>query len=450
MLSLAISNELSGRGSRHARAKAKSIIMCHGPMKDYLAKYISEPLPVESMLPQNLHEHLNSAVASGDIQNIQECIDWITWTFMYRRISKNPNYYEIAGKTGQHINDYLSELVEDTVAELAETGCLSVQDNEIDLETANLGRIAQYYCLRYATVELYARSYNLAGEEGQPIGNIKMKQILEILCQSSEVVSILQELDVDEQVMRQLALNLPIDIGKSEDFTDPHVIANVLLQCHVGRRPVQAHPELKAAQTAILHKSVNLVHAMIDVICSSMGSSLKPAILCMELSQMIVQAMWTHQSPLLQLPFMTNDTISTLDQQASVCDIADLMNMEDGQRDKILRLSEKQMLVLASVCNRHPNNELEVEQPGSVELRRSEGRRDGPNNEENVDVDVVLKRDIQEEDFDSKEDYLDELKIFKQPVNARLYPKAKEENWWVVAGHVASGRLLSIKKVQNL
>merc|ERR1712086_571270 len=135
-------------------------------------------------------------------------------------------------------------------------------------ELPNLGRIAQYYCLRYATVELYARSYNLAGEEGQPIGNIKMKQILEILCQSSEVVSILQELDVDEQVMRQLALNLPIDIGKSEDFTDPHVIANVLLQCHVGRRPVQAHPELKAAQTAILHKSVNLVHAMIDVICS--------------------------------------------------------------------------------------------------------------------------------------------------------------------------------------
>ena len=31
---------------------------------------------------------------------------------------------------------------------------------------------------------------------------------------------------------------------------------------------------------------------------------------------MIVQAMWTHQSPLLQLPFMTNDAISALEQQA--------------------------------------------------------------------------------------------------------------------------------------
>ena len=165
--------------------------MCHGPLKDYFAKYISEPLPVESLLPQNLHEHLNSAVAASEVQNIQECIDWITWTFMYRRISKNPNYYEIAGRTGQHINDYLSELVEDTVAELAETGCLSVSENEVDIEIANLGRIASYYCLTYQTVEVFARSFNLKSAEGgsQPIGSIKLKQILDILCQSAEVTS---------------------------------------------------------------------------------------------------------------------------------------------------------------------------------------------------------------------------------------------------------------------
>lgn len=52
---------------------------------------------------------------------------------MYRRIVRNPNYYEIAGKSGQHINDYLSELIEDTVAELAEVGCIAVDENEMDL-----------------------------------------------------------------------------------------------------------------------------------------------------------------------------------------------------------------------------------------------------------------------------------------------------------------------------
>lgn len=84
---------------------------------------------------------MNTEIASGNIKSIQEAIDWITWSYLYRRIIKNPNYYEISGKSGQHINDYLSELIEDTVAELAEVGCIAVDENEMDLKINNLGMI---------------------------------------------------------------------------------------------------------------------------------------------------------------------------------------------------------------------------------------------------------------------------------------------------------------------
>ena len=97
MLSFAVSNEIHPRTG--VRNKARAAILCHSPLKDYFAKYLSEPLPIESCLPHHLHEHLISEVASNEIQNIQESIDWITWTFMYRRLPKNPNYYEIAGRT---------------------------------------------------------------------------------------------------------------------------------------------------------------------------------------------------------------------------------------------------------------------------------------------------------------------------------------------------------------
>ena len=79
---------------------SKCIIMCHTPKKDFYAKFISEPLPIESDLAHNLHDHLSAEVVSETIESIQDAIDWITWTLMYRRIGKNPNYYEIAGKTG--------------------------------------------------------------------------------------------------------------------------------------------------------------------------------------------------------------------------------------------------------------------------------------------------------------------------------------------------------------
>jgi pre-mRNA-splicing helicase BRR2 len=55
---------------------------------------------------------------------------------------------------------------------------------------------------------------------------------------------------------------------------------------------------------------MKLVHAMVDVISSFM--TLKPVLLAMELSQMIVQAMWASQSPLLQLPYIDYDIVQAL------------------------------------------------------------------------------------------------------------------------------------------
>ena len=73
---------------------------------------------------------------------------------------------------------------------------------------------------------------------------------------------------------------------------------------------------------------------------------------------MIVQAMWVTQSPLLQLPFIDQDTVSDL-QKANVEDIFDFMNMDDSLRSKLVKVTQSQMASLAEVCNRYPNIEFE-------------------------------------------------------------------------------------------
>ena len=55
----------------------------------------------------------------------------------------------------------------------------------------------------------------------------------------------------------------------------------------------------------MLNTTVRLLQAAVDVITSS--SWLNPAITAMELSQMVVQAMWQTDSVLLQLPHFTRD-----------------------------------------------------------------------------------------------------------------------------------------------
>ena len=170
--------QMMGRACRPEHDEnAKCLVYCHTPKKDFYKKFLYEPLPVESTLNHSFNDHLNAEIVAKTIQNKQDCIDWITWTFFYRRLTQNPNFYNLQGVTGNIINDYLSELVESTVSELEASKCVSVDENEVDLAPLNLGMISSYYYIKYSTIDLFAKSLN---------GAFKLRQILEILCAATE------------------------------------------------------------------------------------------------------------------------------------------------------------------------------------------------------------------------------------------------------------------------
>lgn len=69
--------------------------MCHGPRKEYYKKFLFEPFPVESHLHHALHDHMVAEVVTKTVQNKQDAVDYLTWTFLFRRILQNPNYYNL-------------------------------------------------------------------------------------------------------------------------------------------------------------------------------------------------------------------------------------------------------------------------------------------------------------------------------------------------------------------
>ena len=144
-------------------------------------------------------------------------------------------------------------------------------------------------------------------------------------------------------------------------YNTPQVKTNMLLQCHFNRTPLNT--DLRLDQNFILENSIKLIHAMVDVI-SSLGL-LKPALLAMELSQMVVQGMWVTQSQLMQLPYVDLDTVAQL-KRAKVEDIIDFMNMDDDLRQRILKINDKEMSQIAEVCNRYPNVEMTVQPEGDA------------------------------------------------------------------------------------
>ena len=104
--------------------------------KEYYKKFLAEGLPVESRLHLYTHDYLNAEVVARTVEDKQAAVDMLTWTLLYRRLQKNPQAYGAQGRTMQHIGDYLSELVETTLNELAESKCLAIED-EMDVMPLN-------------------------------------------------------------------------------------------------------------------------------------------------------------------------------------------------------------------------------------------------------------------------------------------------------------------------
>lgn len=72
----------------------------------------------KSHLDHRLHDHFNAEIVTKTIENKQDAVDYMTWTFLYRRLTQNANYYNLQGISHRHLSDYLSELVETTLNDL--------------------------------------------------------------------------------------------------------------------------------------------------------------------------------------------------------------------------------------------------------------------------------------------------------------------------------------------
>ncbi|KAG2280567.1 hypothetical protein Bca52824_051787 [Brassica carinata] len=400
--------QMMGRASRPLLDNAgKCVIFCHSPRKEYYKKFLYEAFPVESHLQHFLHNNFNAEVVAGVIENKQDAVDYLTWTLMYRRLPQNPNYYNLQGVSHRHLSDHLSELVENTLSDLEASKCIEIED-EMDLSALNLGMISSYYYISYTTIERFSSLLS---------SKTKMKGLLEILTSASEYDMIPIRPGEEDRVRR--LINHRRFSFENPNCTDPHVKANALLQAHFSRQSITTNLEMD--QREVLLSATRLLQAMVDVISSNGWLNL--ALLAMEASQMVTQGMWERDSMLLQLPHFTKDLAKRC-QENNIETVFDLVEMEDEERQELLKMKDTELLDIARFCNRFPNIDLTYEVVGSEDVTAGK----------EVTLQVMLERDM-------------EGRTEVGAVDAPRYPKTKEEGWWLVVGDTKTNQLVAIKRV---
>jgi len=401
------------------REVCTSVVFTHASKVEHLKKFLHEPFPVESHLDWDFADHLNAEIDSGTVETAEDAVDLLTWTFYVPRLSQNPNYYSLKAVSSAHLSNHLSEFVEQTIDDLVEYGCIRKED-DMSLQKVNGGMIASYYYIRTSTVDIFSQVLS---------SKRKLKDLLDILCNATEFedIPIRQNEDL---MLQRLARHMPLEIPKP-NYLSSKTKANILLQTHFSRHPVSQ--EIKADRDKLVSQCIPLVWAMVDLLASEQW--LKPTLLCLELCQMITQALWDYDSPLMQLPFFTRDICKEF-KKNNVEQIFDLVELEDEERDKLCeRFSKEQMGQIAKVCNTYPNLEfsLVVQEQAIYPTKK-------------MSIEVRIEREDAEEDEELTDEQKEQKQIATPYVNCPLFKGNKTETWFLVVGDSARNKLLTLHR----
>jgi len=291
--------QMMGRAGRPAfDTSGIAIVYTKESKKVFYKHFLNIGFPVESSLHKVLDNHIGAEIASGTIKSRQEALDFLTWTFLYRRAHNNPTYYGIEDLSPVGISKYLGGLIDNAIENLEESLCVRIGARD-ELIASPFLQISSFYYLSHKTVR------TVLGQLSKESG---FRECLKMLCLAAEYDELAtrhgEELINMEmsQAMRYQAEDL-----ECEFIWDPHVKAYLLIQAFMSRVEL---PIADYAQdtVSVLDQALRILQAYIDV-AAELGY-LKVVLTLIELMQSIKQRLWYDEGPVNALPGMDGKQIS--------------------------------------------------------------------------------------------------------------------------------------------
>ncbi|XP_006865917.1 PREDICTED: activating signal cointegrator 1 complex subunit 3-like [Chrysochloris asiatica] len=448
--------QMMGRAGRpQFDDQGKAVILVHDIKKDFYKKFLYEPFPVESSLLEVLADHLNAEIAGGTITSKQDAMDYITWTYFFRRLVMNPSYYNLDDVSHDSVNKFLSNLVEKSLVELEYSYCIRIGEDHRSIEPLTNSRIASYYYLRHQTVKMFKERLK---------SECSVEELLSILSDAEEYTD-LPVRHNEDHMNSELAKCLPIELNP-HSFDNPHTKAHLLLQAHLSRAMLPC-PDYDTDTKTVLDQAVRVCQAMLDVAANQ--GWLVTALNITHLVQMVVQGRWLKGSSLLTLPHIEQQHLHLFrkwkpvkgpnaDYQGPIECLPELIHACEGKEHVFSSIvqSELQPAKIKQAWNflsRLPVIDISLSVKGwwddSVEGQKelsiptliSDKRDDNKWIKLHTDQEYVLQVSLQKVHSGFHKGKQESAAVTPR------FPKLKDEGWFLILGEVDKRELLAMKRV---
>ena len=105
-----------------------------------------------------LIDNLNLEIVLGTVENIDEAAEWLSYTYLYIRMIKEPQLYGVSNKSflvDKYLLQQRLDLIHSAATQLDKYHLIDYNRKTVHFESTEHGRVSSDYYCRYETIDVY-------------------------------------------------------------------------------------------------------------------------------------------------------------------------------------------------------------------------------------------------------------------------------------------------------
>ena len=217
---------MMGRAGRpQYDTEGEGIILTNHSELQYYLSMNNMQLPIESQLISQLADQMCAEIVLGTISNTKEAVNWLSYTYLFVRMLRNPELYGILeeDKNDPMMVGRRHELVHAAATLLSRSNMVRYDKLAGTLQSTALGKIASHYYIKHQSIQVY--SENLKPHMSQ----IDIFRLFSL----SKEFALLPIRENEKLELQKFVERVPIPVKGTLD--EPATKINILLQAYISR-----------------------------------------------------------------------------------------------------------------------------------------------------------------------------------------------------------------------